>query len=100
METEKTACHRNMRDYGIEMAQSVEKADASGDCEADPHPLISEETRFRIRHHKRELNNREGEAFPLCPLPTVRIVLRQRKMKAITTNSNNHAPTTGAQTRK
>ena len=52
------------------MAQSVEKTDTSSDCKADPHPLVSEETGRGIRHRKRELNNREGEAFTLCPLPT------------------------------
>ena len=52
------------------MAQSVEKTDARGNREADPHPFVSEETGFWIRHHKRELDNREGEAFPLRPLPT------------------------------
>ena len=65
VETEETACHWDMWNHRVEMAQSVEKTDARGNREADPHPLVSEETGFRIRHHKRELNNRESKAFPL-----------------------------------
>ena len=70
MKREKTARHWDVRNHGVEMAQSIEQADASGNCEADPHPLISEETRHRIRHCEGELNNWKGETFTLRPLPT------------------------------
>ena len=70
MKREKTACHGNVRNHGIEMTQPVEETDASSDRETDPHPLVSEETGRGIRHCKRELNNWKGEAFTLRPLST------------------------------